>query len=833
MANLRLVLRGLLRTPLFTGVAVLSLALGIGANTAVFSLLDQVLLRTLPVKNPGELVYLYSPSPRASSWSGDEEGGPSFNFPTFLALQKEQTAFAGLAGAFSVRATLSYKNEASYGDARIVSGNYFDLLGVQPAIGRLLIEDDDRVPAGRPVAVLSYQYWTLHFGSDISVLNQTMLVNGSPLTVVGVAERGFTGERVGRPADVFVPISMKKAVTPGWRGNNDRADSWIALFARLKRGVTRAHAESEINILYHAQLDQDAQLVHHPRSDFLNRFRAMKIVLKPGQYGRGGLRDRERQPLLLLMGMTGLVLLIACTNVANLQLARGAARTREAAVRIALGESRARLIGELLFESCTISAAGGICGLIAAQSTLRGIIAAIPPLRELRQVLTADLDGRVLLFCLGVSAATGVLFGLFPALQAAKIDLLSALKEQAGQLSATRSTNLFRKVLVSVQVAISLLLLISAGLFARTLVKLTTVNPGLQVDHLISFSVVPKLSGYTNERAAQLHDQLTDRLAAIPGVKLVTSTDTPPITGDTSGTYIQVPGYKAGSDDVISEGYILCETAGLGASYFATMGTQLLAGREFTRADNLGTPKVAVVNEVFAKHFFGGQNPIGRYIDNSGKIDIQIVGLVKDARYDAMRHAIPPLFFSPIGQRNRWREFSVYLRTSIDPAQLAPTIRREVRKLDPTMPIGEISTAQTQIDRNIFDERLAATLTSTFAGLATVLAAIGIYGVLAFNVARRTREIGIRMALGAGPGQVRSLVGREMSLMLAVGSVGGILAAEATGRLIQSYLYEMKAWDLSVYIAAAVVLWSIAVGAAYVPARRATSVDPMVALRCE
>ncbi len=784
------------------------------------------------MKNPSGLVYLYSPGPRASSWSEDEEGGPSFNYPTFLALQKQQAAFAGLSGAFSVRATLFNRNDVSYGDARIVSGNYFDLLGVQPAIGRLLIEDDDNVPGGRPVVVLSYQYWTLHFGSDISVLNETMIVNGSPLTVVGVAQRGFSGERVGRPADVFVPISMKKAVTPGWRGDNDRGDSWITLFARLKPGVTCERAESEINILYRAQLEQDAQLVHRPRSDFLNRFRTMKIVLKPGQYGRGGLRDRERPPLLLLMGMTGLILLIACANVANLQLARGAVRTREVAVRIALGESRARLVGELLLESCTISAAGGICGLIAAQWTLRATIAAISPLRELRQVLTANLDARVLLFCLGISAATGVLFGLFPALQAARIDLLSALKEQ-GQLSSNRSTNLFRKVLVSVQVAISLLLLISAGLFARTLMKLTTINPGFQVDHLVSFSVVPRLSGYANERAAQLHDRLTDRLAAIPGVKLVTSTDTPPIAGDTSGTYIQVPGYQAGGDDVISEGQILCETAGLGPSYFATMGTPLLAGREFTRADKLGTPKVAVVNEAFAKHFFGGQNPIGRYIDNSGKIDIQIVGLVKDARYDAMRHATPPLFFSPIGQRARWRELHFYLRSAMEPEQLASSIRREVRKLDPTLPIGEMKTMQTQIEENIFNERLASMLTSTFAGLATVLAAIGLYGVLAFNVARRTREIGIRMALGAGPGRVRGLVVREAMLMLALGGIAGMGGALAAGRLIESYLYQMQAWDPLVFGSAAVLLFGIAIGAAYVPARRATNVDPMVALRWE
>ncbi len=833
MQSLRLVIRGLGRTPLFTLIAIVSLALGIGANTAVFSLLHQVLLRTLPVQNPSELVYFYSPGPRYGNVSGDEDGDPEFNYPTFRALQKEQTVFAGLAGAFNIRATLTSKNEARYGNARLVSGNYFDVLGVRPVIGRLLTQEDDRDSGGRPVAVLGYSYWAARFGADISILNQTMIVNGSPLTVVGVAQRGFSGERVGLPADIYVPVSMKKSITPGWYGLNDREDYWITLFARLKPGVSRKQAETAMNVLYHPQLEQDAQLVHHRDEDFLRRFLEKKIVLEPGEHGRGGLRDRERQPLLLLTGMTVLVLLIACANVANLELARGARRTREMAVRLALGASRWQLIRSLLLESCVLTVAGGVCGLIAAGWTLRAVIGFLPPSREMRLILSPDADWRVLLFCLAASLATGVLFGLFPAVQSSRIDLLSALKEQAGQFSSTRSANLFRKMLVTAQVGISLLLLITAGLFAKTLVKLRNIDPGIQVDRLISFSIVPRLNGYTDERARELHEQLRDRLAAIPGVKLVSSANTALITGSRSGTYIQVSGYQPRPGDEVDGKYVLSDTNHVGADYFRTMGIPLLAGREFSGADTAGAPNVAVVNEAFVRYFFAGRNPVGRYIDDNGKMDVEIVGVVKDSTYNKMRDAPTPVFFRPILQPRRLREMYFYLRTAVDPKRMASSIRGAVRAIDPTLPIGEVATMQMQIDENIFDERAASMLTSTFAGLATLLAAIGLYGVLAFNVARRTREIGIRMALGARPGSVRGLVVREVLGMLTIGSLAGVGAALAAGRLIESYLYQMKAWDLSIFGLAAVVLWMIAMGAAYVPARRATGVDPMVALRDE
>ena len=831
MSSLRLTLRSLARAPLFTTIAVLSLALGIGANTAIFSLLDQVLLRTLPVKNPHELVYLYHPGPLQGSVHTDESDDPSFSYPMFREMQKQQIPFTGLAAANRSSASLAYKNTASHGTVRLVSGNYFDLLGVRPAIGRVFTDDDDRAPGGHPLAILGYDYWSLRFGSDPSVLNQTIVVNGYPMTIVGVAQKGFASEKQGGPPDIYIPISMKKEVTPDWNDLANRRNYWLTMFARLKPGLTRGRAQVEINVAYRAQLEQDVQLLKTPKPDFLQRFKAKKIILKPGQYGRGDLRTEYRQPLLLLMGMTLLVLLIACANVANLQLARSAARMREVSIRLAMGASRLQLIRQLLTESCLLAVAGGVLGLTAAYWTVRGILAGIPSEREIEGFISAGITASVLLFCLGLSIVTGILFGLFPALQSSKADLASTLKDQAGQISSTGSANLFRKTLVTAQIAISLLLLISAGLFGKTLLNLGRVQLGIQVDHLLSFSVLPKLNRYTDERIAQFHEQLTERLAAIPGVKLVSSADMPAIAGWWSGTDILVEGYKSNSDDgTVDSNYSI-----VGPGYFRTMGTPLIAGREFKPADNLTGPKVAIVSEAFVRQFLPNGNPLGRHIGR-GDVktpDTEIVGVTKDSKYGSMKKAPPPVFFTPLQQNKRWFQIFFYVRTAIDPDHAVSLIRREVAALDPNLPIRGMKTMQAQLDENTFAERILSTLVGTFAGLATVLAAIGLYGVLAFNVARRTREIGIRMALGAGSGQVRALVVREVMLMLAIGIAVGLGAAAATGKLVQSFLFGMQAWDLFVYASAAVLLGLIALGAAYVPARRATNVDPMVALRYE
>jgi predicted permease len=832
ITNFKSILRGMIRTPVFSGIAILSLALGIGANTAMFSLLDQFLLRTLPVKNPQELVFLYHPGPAQGSVSSDEGGGPSFSYPMFREMQAEQTPFTGLAGGRTEGASLSFRNHAVPGSAYLASGNYFDVLGVKPALGRLFDVDDDRTGAANPVVVLSYSYWISRFAGDVSVLNQSLIVNGFPMTIIGVAQKGFNGERLGNSPDVYAPIAMKKALSPDWDAYQDRKNYWITLFARLKPGVSLAQADAAINATYRGQLEKDIELLKQPSPNLLQKFRAKKIILRPGQYGRGGLREESQQPLLLLMGMTALVLQICCANVANLQLARAAARTREIAVRLALGASRVQLIGQLLIESCLLAVAGGALGLGAAYWTLRAIIASLPEVSNVQTFLSPGLDPRVMAFCFALSLVTGLAFGLFPALQSTRPDLVPTLKSQSGQGGTSGAASRFRKSLVTAQMAISLLLLICAGLFMRTLTNLSNIDLGLKVDHLLTFSLYPKLNKYTDQSAAQLYDQLTERLAAIPGTRLVSSATVPVVAGWTSGGNITVEGYTPPTDDAADANF-----DAIGPDYFRTMGTPLIAGREFTAADGAGAPKVAVVNEAFVRHFFGNQNPIGRHFGNGSgdktKLDIEIVGVVKDSKYASMKEAPPRTYYAAARQRTIQDHLYFYVRTAIDPQQIAAQIRREVAALDPNLPVRELKTMETQIEENLFAEHLLSLLTASFAGLATVLASIGLYGVLAYNVSRRTREIGIRMALGAESGDVRGLIAREVAIMLAIGTIAGLASAAGAGLLIQSQLYGLKFWDPAIYASAAALLWIIALAAAFIPTRRATGVDPMIALRYE
>jgi predicted permease len=830
MSNLRVLLRGLARSPLFVAVATLSLALGIGANTAMFSLMDQMLLRALPVQHPEDLVSLYHPGPAQGSVSTDEAGDPSFSYPMFRNLQKNQTPFTGIAGSRSRFVSIAYKNNASHGTARLVSGNYFDLLGVRPAIGRMLSNDDDRSLGGGPIVVLSHNYWESRFGLDPAVLNQPIAVNGYPMTIVGVVQKGFLGEKTGDVADLYLPITMRKEINPEFNGFASRRDYWITLIARLKPGVSLQRAAAEINVAYRAELEQDIQLLQQPKPDFLARFKAKKIVLKPAEHGRGGLREEARDPLIVLMGMAVLVLLIACANVANLQLARSVARSREMAIRLAMGASRWQLVRQLLTESCLIAIAGGGFGLLAARWTLHGTIAMMPPITGLQGFLSEQIDIRLLLFCMAVSIATGVVFGLFPALQASKADVVSTIKAQAGQVSASRASNSFRKSLVTAQIALSLTLLICAGLFSKTLVNLSRIQLGIRTDHLLTFSLLPKLNRYSDERTIQFHEQLVERLAAIPGVTMATASQVPAIAGSNESTDIAIEGDRHADESPNSN------VNAVDAGYFRTMGMALIAGREFKRADNAAAPHVAIINEAFIRRFLQGQNALGRHIGRGGssaKLDMEIVGVVKDARYSDARVAVPPVFFVPIEQVKRWNTLFYYVRTGVDPESIGAQVRSAVASLDPNLPLRDIKTMETQLDENNFGERIMTRLSGGMAGLATILAAIGLYGVLAFNVARRTREIGIRMALGADSAHVRGMVVREVLLILGIGTVVGLAAAAGTMQFTQSLLFGMKPWDVVVYGLASVVLWGVALAAAYLPARRATAVDPMVALRYE
>jgi predicted permease len=832
MREIRLTIRSLARTPLYTLTAVVSLALGIGATTAIFSLMDRVLLRSLPVKDPGELAFVYHPGPLNGSISTSERDGPAFSYPLFREMQAQQTAFTGLAGSYPVGASVAYNNAASTGTAWLVSGNYFQVLGVGAALGRVFDENDDRTPGGHPLVVLSHAYWTSRFGADRGMLNQTMIVNGRGMTIVGVAQKGFASEKPGSTPELFVPISMKKEMTPDWDGLKDRQDHWVTLFGRMKPGATLEQTATALNSTYQPQLQQDIALLRGKDEDTLQKWRAKKIVLKPGHYGRGQFRENGRKPLQLLLAMTFLVLLIACANVANLQLTRALARSRETAVRLALGASRRQIAGRLLLESALVAAAGALLGLGVAYWTLRGILAALPPRTIGPNVLAATLDGRMLAFAVLLAAVTSLVFGLYPALQASKAQLMSAMRDQSGQTTASRATGFFRNGLVTLQTAISVLLLISAGLFGKTLLNLAKIDLGIRTDHLIGFSLNPKLSGYTEERTAQLYIDLRERLAALPGVTSATRARVPAIAGSSSSGNMTVEGFTPKGD-----GDSDAHFNEIGPDYFRTLGIPLVAGREFTDSDRLGAPKVAIVNEAFVRHFIGNRNPIGVRLYRGGgpnvKLDTTIVGVVKDAKYSSMKESPPPVYYHSSAQVPRQRSMFFYARTAMDPAQLGSAIRGAVASLDPNLPIVSLRTMQDQIDANMANERLLSMLTGAFAGLATLLAAIGLYGVLAFNVARRTREIGIRMALGAAASQVRGLVVREVAVIIGVGLFAGLGAAYAAGELIRSVLYETRPADPWVFASAAAILGVIAFAAAYVPVRRATGVDPMIALRYE
>jgi putative ABC transport system permease protein len=827
---MRTILRGLARTPAFSLVVIVSLALGIGANTAIFSILDQLLLKALPVQNPEQLVFMYDAGPTQGSYTSDEDGGPSFSYPLFREMQKQQSTFQGLAGSYNASANLSYRDNAVPGRARLVSGNYFDVLGVRSAMGRLIQPDDDRTPGQNAVAVLSYQYWTSRFGGDPSVLNQKLIVNGTPMTIVGVAQNGFCGERQGVFPDIYVPLTMKREMTPDWNGLDDRRDYWVIMFGRLKPGMSLTQAQAGINVTYRGQIARDVDLLKHPSATVLQQFRAKKLTLRPGEGGRGDLRQQTRSPLLMLMAITVLVLLLACANVANLQLARAAGRMREVAVRLALGASRTRLVRQLLAESCLLALAGGALGLLVAKPIWNFILAAVPGDDGGDTLFSAGLDSHVLLFSLGVSVATGLLFGLYPALHATKPDLAPTLKDQGRSSTGSGAASRFRKTLVAAQIAISMLLLISAGLLTRSLVNVAHINLGIRADHLLTFSVAPKLNHYDDARTRAFYEQLTDRLKTVPGVILVTGSNSPAIAGNYNATNITAEGFTPVNDEEV-----IVNAMQVGPDYFRTMGMPLLSGREISQSDNASAPHVAVINREFARRYFGQRNPIGLRIaeGTSLKDAMRVIGVVADAKYGAVRETPRAIFYAPYLQRERQGTLNFYLRTAVPPEQTARGVRSVVAGLDSNLPVQGLKTMETQIGENLFAERLLSEFSGAFACLATLLAAIGLYGVLAYNVARRTREIGIRMALGADRIQVRGLILREVTILVIAGVGVGALAALAGEQFMRSILYELDPKDPAVYLTAAAVLALISVIAAYLPARKATSVDPMVALRYE
>ena len=831
MPNFRLAVRTLFKSPFITLVAILSLALGIGANSAIFSLFDQILLRPLPVPRPEELVNLQAPGPKPGSTSCNQAGSCEevFSYAMFRDLERVQTSFTGIAAHKTFGASVGYQGTSLSADGLLVSGSYFPVLALNPALGRLLTPDDDKTIGAHYVVVLSHDYWRTRFELNPNLLNQTLIVNGHAMTVVGVAPRDFHGITIGNDPDVFVPITMRTMMTPGFTGFENRRTYWAYLFARLKPGVSREQATVAINGPYSAIInDVEVPLQKGMSEQTMQRFKARQITTEAGTRGQTSFDDDARAPITILLVVTGTVLLIACANIANLLLVRGAGRSAEMAVRLSIGANRRQLITQLLTESIVLAAFGAIGGLFVAKWTLDLIASMIPA--EDAGLIAFSLSPTMLIFAGGSAIVTGIAFGLFPALHSTRPDLAGTLKNQAGQPGGAKAARRFRTTLATVQIALSMALLVPAGLFAKSLLNVSRVDLGLKADHMVTFALAPELNGYNTERTRLLFERVETELAAIPGVTSVAATMVPVLAGDNWGNSLVVEGFEAGPDTNTNASF-----NGVGPGYFRTMGIPLMTGREFTSADVFGAPKVAVVNQAFAKKFNLGPNPVGKHFGTgpNAKPDIEIVGMVQDAKYSEVKRAIPPQYFLPYKQEERLGYGYFYIRTATPPEQMLSTIPVVMRKLDASLPLDDIKTMEQQVRENVSEDRIITTLSMSFALLATVLAAIGLYGVLAYTVAQRTREFGLRMALGADGGTVRGIVMKQVGKMAIVGGLIGLAVAVAIGRFAQSLLFEIQGHDPLVLTASAIALGVVAIGAGFIPALRASKIDPMNALRYE
>jgi len=675
---------------------------------------------------------------------------------------------------------------------------------------------------------LSHSYWENQLGADPSVLGQSIGINGQTMTIVGVAPRGFEGTTLGTQPRVFVPISMAGKMWNALDQFEERKAYWLYAFGRTLPGVPLAAAAERLNAVYRPIInDIEAPLQENLSAERMAQFRAKQLVLEPGARGQTDLQGEAKTPLLILFSVTGVVLLIACTNVANLLLARVTTRSGEMAVRVSLGASRGRLIGQLLTESALLAVLAGAASLTVALGTLRLVTGFLPP--DTMVGFEPRLDGPVLLFVAALSLATTAVFGLLPAVQSTRVDLMSVMNSGSRKFSAGRGAAAFRSGLVTGQIALSMALLCSAGLFVRSLMNVSRVELGIRPDSLVTFTLAPMLNGYSNAQSRVLFRRVEEELAALPGVETVSSSIVRLVSGSNWGNNVRVEGFEITEDTDANARFNM-----VGPGYFRTVGMPLLVGREFTPADDAGRPAVAVVNEAFARKFELGANPVGKRMSmGSEALDIEIVGLAKDAAYSEVKGKVPPVFFIPTRQDTTLGFMSYYVRTAAEPAAVLRAIAPAIAKLDANLPVSELKTVPQEIKENVFLDRMLSSFSAAFAMLATLLAAVGLYGVLAYTVAQRTREIGVRMALGADAGTVRGLVLRQVGSMTATGTAIGLMVAVGIGRLARSMLFGLSGADPISYLGAAVFLAAVALFAGYLPARRAARVHPMQALRYE
>ena len=832
MIHLKQAARSLARTPFLTAVAVLSLALGIGANAAVFSMVEQLLLRALPVVEPDRLVNLVAPGPKPGSQNCNVAGDCSevLSYPMYRDLEREHPGLTGVAGHRAISVNLAVDERAVQASGMLVSGTYFPLLGVRPALGRMLQPADDQVPGEHAVAVLGHAFWQNRLGGDPDVLNRPIVVNGRPLTVVGVAAPTFHGTTFGERPDVYVPLTMREALEGVDAGFDERRSYWIYAFGRLAPGVSPEPAAAALNQLYSGIIQEtELELQTRMTAADLEAFAAKPLILRPGDRGQSRIDEEAGGPILFMMVVTVLVLLIACANIANLLLARGARRQTELAIRNSLGAHRWQLIRQLLAEALLLAALGGVAALGVARGTLV-LIGSMMPI-EARTVMATEIRWPVLLFTAAVALGTALLFGLYPAFRATRTALVTTLRNTGGQTSGGRSSARFRTWLVTAQIALSLALLIGAGLFVRSLANVSRVDLGMAADNVVTFGVSPARNGYDGQQSRTLFRRLEEELGGLPGVTGVTASSIPLLADSDMSSDISVQGFRWNPGMDANASWTM-----IGPGFFRTLGIPLLAGREFTPADEGEDFTVAIVNQSFLEKFgLDRSSALGTMMaqgtGDGVELDVRIVGVVADALYNNVKDGPPPAFYVPYRQDEQRGRLTFYVRTAGDPVPVLAAVPGVLQRLDPTLPMDELKTLRQQARDNVFMDRMVSGFAAALAVLATLLAAIGLYGVVSFAVTQRTREFGLRMALGAASPEIRSLVLGQVGRMLLVGGTAGILGALALGQAASSLLFRMKGHDLASFAGALAVLALVTLAAAWIPARKAARVNPLQALR--
>jgi predicted permease len=827
-SDLRFASRALRRTPALTAIVLLSLALGIGANTAVFTLVDAVMFKLLPVKNPEQLYFLTdAPKDAAVAGSIRSVATPFFGYEEYKLIRDQAKAFSG-AAAFLKTSSVSvrYQGRADVADAQVVSSNFFSLLAVDAVVGRTFDETDDQAPGANPVAVVSFQYWHGQLGGDRSIVGQPIRINDTPFTIIGVTPPGFFGLEPGTAPEIWVPASMKDQIVAA--RDRDR----IEVLGRVRPGIDHRQAQADLAVIFGRILDgrlaaaTTESLAYEDRQEILNR----KIEITAGGKGLSALQERMADPLLVMLIIVGLVLLIACANVATLMMVKAGQRRKEFAIRVSLGASRARLVRQLVTESVLLTACGGLLGILLGNWAL-GLLLQMLASGSSPVKLSIGLDIRVVAYAAMVMGTAVLLFGLFPALRVTRVDVAPALKENSAGAVGSASRIGGGRTLVVIQVALSLLLLITAQLFIRTLENMRSLEIGFKAEGVLIATMDPSLVGYKGRRAIDLYQTILDKTARLPGVHSASVSTFAPMGQMRGIAMVSVPGYvsAAGDDPIVSFNRV-------GPDYFETLAIPLLKGRFFGQSDDPISPKVAVINQSMAEKFFSGQDPIGKSMQirlTGGLQQVAICGLVKDSKYSRLTEDNTPTVYTPFSQASDAGKMTLEVRAESDPSKLTAAIRRTVAEIGPDVPLFNIKTIEQQITESLVQERLTASLSGFFGLLALLLACIGLFGITAHEVARRTNEIGIRMALGAAPGTVlRSVMGRALALV-GIGIVIGVSVALFVTPLASRLLFGLRARDPITFGIAAVVMILASVLAGYIPARRAARVDPIVAMRCE